>query len=202
LIHADGCFESLVDLTEPVRTSVKLLKTAIALGEFAVGRWMPWDTVDFPSDKLLRELGIDSPGDIVDEVRADLTSLGSLEADGEMAGKHSPEIAKTPPKRVAYCNLSTEAFDIAPPLLASMNYELEQVPSNERHLNNDVVVNCLHAPTARLAARRGAVDRRNWVMFANEDLPESLIHLGTLLRLPASYLAIRAALDQVAAVPS
>ncbi len=79
LIHADSCFESLIGLTEPVRTSVRLLKTAIALGEFAVGRWMPWDAVEFPSDKLLHELGIDSPGDIIDEVRTDLKSLGSIE---------------------------------------------------------------------------------------------------------------------------
>lgn len=200
LIHADSCFESLIGLAEPVRTSLRLLKTAIAFGEFAVGRWMPWDTVEFPSDKLLHELGIDSPGDIIDEVRTDLKSLGSIETDGEEANKHFPEIAETPSKRLAYCNLSTEAFDIAPPLLASMNYELAQIPSSERYLNNNVVVNCLHAPAACLAARRGETDRRNWVMFTNEVLPESFRRLGTCLRLPASYLAIHAAIEQVAAV--
>lgn len=155
LVHADSCFESLIGLTEPVRTSVRLLKTAIALGEFAVGRWMPWDTVEFPSDKLLHGLGIDSPEDIIDEVRTDLESLGSIETEGEEANKHFTEIAETPPKRLAYCNLSTEAFDTTPPLLASMNYALEQIPSSERYLNDNVVVNCLHAPAACLAAQRG-----------------------------------------------
>ncbi len=89
-----------------------------------------------------------------------------------------------------------------PPLLASMNYELEQIPSSERYLNDDnVVVNCLHAPAACLAARRGEAGKRNLVLFTIEGFPESFRRQGTFLRVPAGYLAIRGAMDQVAAVP-
>ncbi|HUP80568.1 MAG TPA: response regulator [Pirellula sp.] len=73
LSHADDSIESLSELPEKVRTSVKLLKSAILLGEHAVGRWMPWETASpIPSDSFFRALNVSEPAKIVEEVRREL----------------------------------------------------------------------------------------------------------------------------------
>lgn len=73
--HADDSFESLGELPEQVRTSVKLLKSAILLGEHAVGRWMPWESATpIPTGSFFRALKIGDTDKIIEEVRSELHS--------------------------------------------------------------------------------------------------------------------------------
>ena len=71
--HADDSFESLGELPEQVRTSVKLLKSAILLGEHAVGRWMPWESATpIPTGSFFRALKIGDTDKIIEDVRSEL----------------------------------------------------------------------------------------------------------------------------------
>ncbi len=73
LRQADVGPESLLALNEPTRTSVTLLKSAILLGEHAVGNWQPWEEKPaLPSDSFFRSLKIDNVLGFIDEVRSDL----------------------------------------------------------------------------------------------------------------------------------
>ena len=73
LRHADISVESLVALNEPTQTLVKLLRSAIMLGEHVVGRWQTWEEKpNIPSDTFFRSLKIDSVKGFLDEVRSDL----------------------------------------------------------------------------------------------------------------------------------
>ena len=73
LSYADNSFESLGELPEKLRTSVKLLKLAIILAEHAVGRWMPWESASpIPADSFVRALNIGDTAKIIKEVRLEL----------------------------------------------------------------------------------------------------------------------------------
>ncbi len=70
LSHADSAFESLAILNEPTRTWVKLLKTAIILGEHAVGEWADWEKQpELPPHSVLTALKIGNVPELIEEIR-------------------------------------------------------------------------------------------------------------------------------------
>lgn len=73
LRHVDTSFESPPSLNEANKTSVKIFKTAILLGEHAAGKWMPWEEKPgLPSASIIESLNITCAKDFIDDVRATL----------------------------------------------------------------------------------------------------------------------------------
>ena len=199
LAYTGQSFGSLSSLPEPSHSHAYLVKTGILLGRLAVGRWLPEDSIDFPSVSKLGNLRLDSFDELVDQVRNDLQTVAPNDSPGSHRATNSERKPNADASRkLRYCNLSPEPVDFLRLLLTSMGYELEDVPSEVRDFGDPLVINCTRAPATRLAAKRGPAAGRPWVIVVDNELPASFQDWGEIVRLPASYGALRAACDKIA----
>jgi hypothetical protein len=193
-------FGSLSSLSEPSRSNVSLVKTGILLGQLAIGQWLPEDLIDFPSASQVRKLGTAAIVELIDQIRLDLKTVTSDRPAPDIHRKcmSPPTPTKDLSRKLRYCNLSPEPVDFLRLLLTSMGFELEDVPSDVRDFDDPLVVNCMHAPATRLAAKRGPMEGLPWVIVVANELPASFQNPGEIIRLPASCGALRAACERVA----
>ena len=194
-------FGSVSSRSEPNRSNVSLVKTGILLGQLAIGRWLSEDLIDFPSASQVRNLGTALIVKLIDQIRLDLKTVKSNRPapDIHRQGMPSPTRTKEVSRKLKYCNLSPEPVDFLRLQLTSMGFELEDVPSDVRDFEDPLVVNCMHAPATRLAAKRGPTDGLPWVIVVSNELPEAFQNGAEIIRLPASCGALRAACERVAA---
>lgn len=200
LAYTAQSFDSLSSLRGPGQSNVFLVKTGILLGQLAVGQWLPEDLIDFPSVSKLSKLGIDSCEKLLDQIRGDLNivATNSPAPDTHQKRMSPPTATKDASRKLRYCNLSPEPVDFLRLLLTSMGFELEDVPCATREFGDPLVVNCTHAPAARLAARRSPTESCPWVIVVDNELPAAFQKWGEIIRLPASYGALWAACDKIA----
>ncbi len=193
LIHADVPFASLVSLAEPVRANVKALKIAVFLGEFATGRWLPWDFIDMPKLNLFRELNIDSPETIIHAVRDDLDSvLASSESVARRVSKKVRPSEGKAARPLLYASDTGEQFDFVRQLLESMEFELWD-PRSQPNTDHDLVLNQIHGGAARANTEP---QRSHHRIIITESTQDAASDRETIVRLPTSYSAIRAACEQ------
>lgn len=192
LCYADTPFSQLTKLNPALQTAVQILKTAILLGELAVGKWMPWDEISFPTNMQFREVGAGAPQEIVELVRAQLHADTPLKRHERGASLQvNPAAMAEPPRVLSYCNLALEVGELLPGLLKSMNFEIRHITNDQQCAKADALINCLHTPISWLAAKAQGATCHNWVILTTEQYPASWNWMGQFVQTPASYQAIR-----------
>jgi hypothetical protein len=98
-----------------------------------------------------------------------------------------------------YCNLSPEPFDFLGAIVSSMEIAVKTCEPNSLEPNDAVLVNCIGCPPHRVMAR---IDPRRaeetMLMVTDSAQAETFSRLGSVLSLPASYGALRAACGKIA----
>jgi hypothetical protein len=147
---------------ETLRTQAELLKLAIFVGQIAVGKWDPWDKLEFPSASVLKRLRIDSLAKIIEDTRTDTLQIISHQklnaaAEGKTAraqntedtnaSREKPETAGYQiDKQLAYCNLSSATFDFLQKIVSSMGIGLTECQPDAVETNQNLLINCLWTP--------------------------------------------------------
>jgi len=180
-------YSALARLSEPTRTRTELVKVAILVGRLAVGRWEPWDVVQFPSSRVLKRLRLSNLAALVRQTRLDLDKLADFHPGGQSAAKKKAERTKTRP--VVYCNVTENSEDLFVELLPSMGLEPNSCTVEQlQNVEKPCVINCLGPAATRFAAR-GA--RKNTALIADEDNRDVFACLAPTISLPTSYGRIR-----------
>ena len=190
LKHVADSFSSLNRLAQPLRAKVETLKTAIVIGQCASGRWHPWETVEFPTQAVLKRLGIDSVQSLIENVKQ---GLAEVEPQTESVARPARDEAEMPARaaKIAYCNLSTPESDFLPAVLSSMGRPIQEHVREERTISRSCVVNCLGTPPTRLAAQGVLARDGDLVLVTELDLPPAFSQSGRIVRLPASYSVLK-----------
>jgi HD-like signal output (HDOD) protein/FixJ family two-component response regulator len=200
LNYVSNSFLALAPLDDPLRTQVELLKLAILIGRFAVGKWDCWDKVEFPSTSVLKRLRINSLDKLIKDTQTDTQQIIALQKQPAKAdGKSAAAAKKSPPapqcvKQLAYLNLSLEAFDFLREVVGSMGVTLDERDPQCLDADRNVLINCLWNPPQRLAeafppgrpcGNKLIVSDANHLVFYRKR--------GHAIALPISYGAFQAA---------
>jgi HD-like signal output (HDOD) protein/ActR/RegA family two-component response regulator len=144
-------YSAVARLSEPARTRIELLKVSIVLGRLAVGRWEPWDYVEFPPSRVLQRLRLRDAEHIIRTTRADLDKIADFHPGRSATKSHreSPKVGRA----VSYCSLGNEGADLLRELLPSLGLEPQLCTLEEiRGANTPSIVNCLSASANSLDA--------------------------------------------------
>ncbi|MGH7137341.1 MAG: HDOD domain-containing protein, partial [Pirellulales bacterium] len=185
-------------LAEPLRTRVELIQLAILVGRLAIGRWQPWDLVEFPRGNTLRKLGIDSLGDLIQQTRLELEAIGQLtafEATRPLRGANALS-AETACLDIAYCNLSKETIDVVAEILRSMAIIPRPCLPADLSLDMPAIVNCTGI-SLEDASRVFSPSHCHILVIDSEDTARPVCP-ATLLTLPNSFGEIRSTLLKAA----
>jgi hypothetical protein len=164
----------------------------------AVGQFESWDTIEPAPGSVLAKLNLQACGDLVEETRA---SLSRLFSSGEMAAPavpESPSSRTTSDRCIGYVSLSSRRGDFLHDILMSMGLAVERLEPECLATDRKTVVNCIDVPAKRLAPFLGSG------LFADSRLVVTDRHhfdehrsLGTAVKVPISYAALRAACEAV-----
>jgi DNA-binding response OmpR family regulator/HD-like signal output (HDOD) protein len=174
------------------RIKVELLRLAVLLGQLAIGEWETWDTVDVPSDALLRKLDAKVVAGIVQRTKSEVEELAAFRTD-RPGGTGSNQPAPSSPRKLAYCNLSGGPFDFLGEIISSMGIDL--VAHSAEELNDyegGLLVNCIGTAPHRFAATVGRAARQSLVIVTEAERAEKFGEYGRVLALPISYGGLRA----------
>jgi hypothetical protein len=193
LKYAAESFAELSRLSEPIRTKVELLKIAIVLAEHAVERWSPWDHVELPPPPLLARHGLEQAGELIAEIRNDLSGLPRL---GGLSENASPAKLSPRPdgKPLAYARLAAGSYDFLCPLTSSLGYDVRQVLPQADEWPAGLVLNGTGA-TAPALALPAALNKET-LLVIDGPLPQAPSGIAPF-PLPASIAAINAACERL-----
>ena len=191
-------FSCLRRISEPMRTNVLLMKTAIIVGQLAVENWLPWDLVDFPSAVALNKLGILNVGQIVQQVRDDVATLNVL--DSEKESNDVLRRSSTPHRsiNVAYRSLSPEPFDFLANLLPSIGCTLRSPSAVANETNENTIINCLNVRSPCAAARTGPRGNGLQVLIVDDETFDPIDLQLVVVQVPAAVAALREACQNAA----
>lgn len=192
-------FSATARFAEPMRSKVELVKLAVLLGWIAVGPWESWDTVEFASPAVFKRLRVADPSDVLQQVRSAMSSL-AIGSDAPAFPKAGgPNQAKNPKTReIRYHTLSTDAFDVLAALFEGMNLTIRTGPDSNEAMETTVVVNCLAASPAQVAAYGASAGNGKLILLCCGNPSAKLDAKDRVVRLPASYAALRAACEEAA----
>jgi hypothetical protein len=153
LHYSPKTFAALSPLGDSTRNRVELLKMAIFIARLGTGLWECWDTVDFPTDSVLRRTHIEPLPKFIEDTRADTIAILELLRQSESdAAKTADQTANGDPrikKVLSYANLSSEPFDFLRFVVASMGVSLVECVPNMLEPNQNFLINCLWNPPQR-----------------------------------------------------
>lgn len=192
LIHADTPLACLQQLPGPIRHSVTTLKLSILLGEFAVGRWMPWDNIELADETILAQHGVDDPASVIEDIRRDLTAHGSFDPVLRRAfnSKRSSESSEAIP--LPYLGVAEGTFDFVHPLLQSMGFKLMSSTPDRSESPTALVVNCRGCDYSATASTLEQHPADHYLLIGDHLTCDSVTEFGNSAFLPASYSALQA----------
>ena len=192
-------FSATARFAEPMRSKVELVKLAVLLGWIAVGPWESWDTVEFASPAVFKRLRIADSSDILQQLRNAMSSL-AIGSDAPAFPKAGgPNQAKNPKAReIRYHILSTEAFDALAALFEGMNLSIGAGPDSSEVMETTVLVNCLAASPAQMVSYAASAGGGKSILLCCGPPSGKLDPKGRIVRLPASYAALRVACEEAA----
>jgi hypothetical protein len=184
-------FESLAQLSEPMRTRAELVKLSIMLARLAVNQWESWDLTPAPASRTLERLGVADLGQLLRQTRSDLNKITEFHPGRADANVDLPQPQALAP--VAYCNLSSQRCDLLVELLGAVGLAPRECSIEElRTSTGPVVVNALGAAQARLVGRDAA--RPGVVVVTDADKAPLYAQAARVATLPCSFGRLREAL--------
>lgn len=189
LAHMDLPPAEQSELPEPLRAGVNLLQQAVRLGEFAVGRWLPWEAVDLVRPSDLVKIPVDSLAAVIEEARSELA--------GTLAATTTPPNKRPTRLRVPYVRFSPAGFDFGRVLLASMEVEIQDTAASLTSIPPGSVVNAVDATSEEQAYLREHALERKWTVWlrgaGQENHHRSAHAPSCFVFFPTSYRALFAA---------
>ncbi len=189
-------YSSLAAIPESTRTRVRLIKAAIAIGQIAVGRWEPWDAIEFPPDDLLMSLGIRDVNAIITRTREGLADvLSGLPIDTAKKDATPVHSADGTPKtrQLAYVDLSGASFDFVRAVVSSSGVELVEPSLDAGELEECILVNCMAVPPREFAALMPGRPTNKVIIVTDATTAQPFTQFGRVMSLPLSYSALRSA---------
>ncbi len=194
LKHLFADSTSLGKVPEATSKKVELLRLAITLGNVAIGEWETWDSVEVPSDALLRKLDGKFITGIIRRIKSEIEQLAVARKDRPGASKpHPPTPASHPLKELAYCDFSGSSLDFLGETISSMGVKLvKYTPEDLNDGKAGVLVNCVGIAPHRFAERAGRAARQTLTIVTEAERVEKYGDYGQVLALPISYGRLRA----------
>ena len=193
LQYADLSFRSISTLPRTIKSDVLLMKSIIFFAEMALGNWMPWETIDFPSPQLLRELNIFHPQAILDEIR------GKLESTSATAGETvapSPTTDPAPSSSIPYYRWQNQEFDFLSDFLSRTGVDFHQVDNVNQSTKGRILINCLHSSVSPPISEWAMNAKAGWCVVSDQRPTEEWLPAGTTLLLPASFRSLQQAFQR------
>lgn len=181
-------------LTEPLRTRVELIQTAVSIARIAVGNWEEWDLAEFPLNETLRRLKVKSPIEIIRQTRQALEALcrraeGSGSDNSRSSQEKKPELML---RELRYCNGSNASFDFMSEFLPSIGIKPIACSPADLKSGGSAIINGLGVPNAELPNPQ--FTESSCIRLTDEDNHSWRQSDGTTVTLPFSVGAIRSAI--------
>jgi len=173
--------------TGTMRRRIDLVKIAITLAEFAVGRWESWDVIDLPPATLMRQICPGPVSSLISRIRREcenVTAAASLPTWQEPTKSGPPFGAGIDP--IEYFSFTDLDYDLLAPLISSIGIPL--VDSSGAGGNPArILLNCMDASKESLRALCSGKRMPEVYLVGHADRVSDLEHCGTIVPLPCSY---------------
>ena len=195
LVHASKDYAALSSLPAKLHVQMELVKTAIVLGQAALGRWRPWDMIDLPSDALLARWKIDDVATVIQQIRDETDDIAAFRRAGAppaaaIAKKDIPQAALAPILR--YSSGSVPSSDVLAVILGAAGYDVDPVSGDELSSTAPVLVNCLEGVPENMTPKT-LVDAGHQILIPAREAPDLGAEAKSIVALPCSFAALRSA---------
>ena len=186
LEHVARRFDGLSMLPKHVRHHVEKVKLAMLLGQIAVGRWDPTDTLDLPRLVTLKRINMSPVSEMVDTIRTRVIAPPVNRPPQPLTPESDPTLPILP--RLAYVSPVKAASDWVQPMLASLGVRFHS-PSGEHAQKAIVNGLTLGGESLREFIRSAHTPRVLGMVRTEEDT--TLFASGAAIRLPTTVQALR-----------
>jgi HD-like signal output (HDOD) protein/CheY-like chemotaxis protein len=197
LKHVADSFYQLEQVNEPLRTKAELVKTAVLIGQLAVGTWEPWRLVEVPPVPVLARLDLTGLEEILGQTQSDLQAAIASHR-GQVAKRPppaaSPQRKPAPSAPIAYLRIGSTRFDFVQEIIRSIGIDLAECAQEDVEIHDKIIICGLGVPASRLSEylpECPAGQQRLIVTDAHRAADYE--PLGTPLAVPASCEVIRSA---------
>jgi DNA-binding response OmpR family regulator len=189
LKHGSTAYAELASLTEPLRSKVERMRIAAVLGNVVVGRWAPWDEIDFPSPNVMRRVGVEPVASVIDRLRVDLARLASNDASAAAPPTADPSFAsELVATEIRYFKLTVEPFDLLVAVLESLGMRVVPVSRDVACSGEPVLINCLDVSDERLAQfLEECQPNSTRVLIGNDASHPTTSPRGAFVAVPCSF---------------
>lgn len=191
LMHVSQDFAALSGLPAQLHMQTELTKTAIVMGQVALGKWRPWDKIDLPSEALLARWRIEDIESVIQQIREETASIAAFRRTGDPfatanSPEEIPEVTLVP--ILCYSSGATPQSDMLRVILSTDGYEVEPVSSDELIRKAPVLVNCLEGIPEN-ATPKTLVDDGHRILIPAREAAD----MGTEAQivLPCSFATLR-----------
>lgn len=190
LKHLAESYHQIERLNEPLRSKVELVKTAVLIGQLAVGKWEPWRLVEIPPVAVMARLDLDGIDEILEHAKNDLEAAISQRAFS--VRRSAPPAMPKSAAQIAYLRIGSTRFDFVREILRSAGIDLIECRPEDLEIHDRAIITCLGLPASRLCEllpELPAQQRRLIITDAGHSAEYA--ELGAPLALPASFQVIR-----------
>jgi HD-like signal output (HDOD) protein/DNA-binding NarL/FixJ family response regulator len=193
LMHVSQDLAALSGLPAKLHMQAEVTKTALVLGQVALGKWQPWDKIDLPSEALLTRWRIEDIESIVQQIRQETADIVAFRQRGELTAlakpqREVPEAALVP--ILCYSSRSAPQTDVLRLILSSDRYEVEPISSEELNRNAPVLVNCLEGVPENTTPRTLA-DAGHRILIPARKALDLDAEASSQIVLPCSFAALK-----------
>ena len=180
-------FASLIRLPEPTRMRAEIVKTAISIGQFAIGQWEDWELIQLPGNSLLQRLRIDSIKEIIDLTKANVQKISGVASESGQSSRRMRHT--TAPVPIAYSRLANDPLDFLPSLLESIGLAPFQCTTSDFCDSEcPIIVNCMDTIPTEFSTYNGS---DNVILIADANGRWDFDRLEKAVTLPSSYRQFR-----------
>lgn len=195
LVHTSKDFAALSGLSANIHLQTELTKTAIVLGQVALGRWRPWDKVDLPGEALLARWNIDDVETVIQQIREKTNDIAAFRRGGApsvpaQAEEYVPEGTIVP--ILCYSSQSAPKSDVLRVILSTDGYEVDSICSAEFSSRAPVLVNCLEGFPEN-ATPTTLAEAGHRILVPAREAVELDTKTSHQIILPCSFAALRSA---------
>lgn len=199
LRQAGMSYAELSKLREPLRSKTERLRIAELVGQMAVGRFAPWDEIDFPPPEALCRLRADDLDVIIDSVRYDLAEFQKHTTDEADVATNSWAVRQPEAKGIRYFKLSADPRDCLASFVQALGVNLERITRHAACQSKPVLVNGMNVSPERLELfLDDTLLEPHRSIVTTVPLPSGSESWGPLVQLPCCFAQLSIALKAAA----
>jgi len=182
-------YSVLATLPDPLRKQALLVKVAACLGKLAVGRFEPWDELEFPPLAALRELGLRGLAPLIAKTKV---SIDDMAASRPAILRKEPPASDAVRREIAYCDLSQSPYDFIASVLATMDIQATPQALASMEKDQPALFNCLGVNSDTIDHDlRHALRQPGRVVITDAIHAKGYQGWTTVIGLPASVQTLR-----------